>query len=301
VTETETDKIARVMAAVVKAATGPLLARIAELEAARAADPYAARLSAVETRCDAMDGDMGDMNDQMAGCAEDITAHEARMTAIEAMMAELMAVGKAVGEVNERVLVMREDLALAKAMTFRVDAIEARPALQDEVLALQVEVEAVRGVALGLSGQVQELEARPFGTREFWNEMSSAATVTRERLEALEQRAAVPGPAGIAGKDGAPGLTGKDGADGLAGRDGAPGVSGKDGDAGPAGADGQMGSQGERGLSAEPDEDDIPDEEMTAAFTELLRKELALEPMQMQRRVIRDAHGKIERVVEEPV
>ena len=105
------------------------------------------------------------------------------------------------------------------------------------------------------------------------------------RLTSIEARPLVPGPPGIPGRDG---LNGKDGVDGQTGRDGASGLNGKDGAdavAGPiAGLDPAL---------------------ISASADMLLRKELAsldaAAPPRMAKRIIRDARGKIERVIEEPV
>ena len=101
------------------------------------------------------------------------------------------------------------------------------------------------------------------------------------RLDALELRAAVPGPRGeqgapgIDGKDGAPGVDGRDGAagrDGIDGKDGAPGIDGKDGvpgqdgSQGPAGRDGidgrdgKDGAPGEHGIDGKDGADGLPGE-----------------------------------------
>lgn len=47
--------------------------------------------------------------------------------------------------------------------------------------------------------------------------------------------------------------------------------------------------------------DELDAEAVAAALGDLLRKELAMEPVRMQKRVIRDAQGQIARVVEEPI
>lgn len=59
-----------------------------------------------------------------------------------------------------------------------------------------------------------------------------------KRLDAIEQRAAEPGPRGVDG------LPGRDGAAGAPGIDGAPGLRGADGPHGPAGRDGRDGLPG---------------------------------------------------------
>jgi integrin beta 3 len=83
----------------------------------------------------------------------------------------------------------------------------------------------------------------------------------RARIEALEGRAAVPGPMGPqgeAGADGAPGLDGRDGAPGPAGPAGERGIEGKagpqgeQGPAGIAGLDGKDGAPGRDGADGAP-------------------------------------------------
>lgn len=80
------------------------------------------------------------------------------------------------------------------------------------------------------------------------------------RVKALEQRAAVPGPAGErgqegtagpAGKDGAPGPRGEPGLAGAPGEKGVDGGPGRDGAAGRDGRDGKDGAPGERGPQGE--------------------------------------------------
>ena len=101
------------------------------------------------------------------------------------------------------------------------------------------------------------------------------------RLDALELRAAIPGPRGeqgapgIDGKDGAPGVDGRDGAvgrDGIDGKDGAPGIDGKDGAPGQDGSqgiagrdgidgrDGKDGAPGEHGIDGKDGADGLPGE-----------------------------------------
>jgi len=141
------------------------------------------------------------------------------------------------------------------------------------------------------------------------------------RLTSIEARPLVPGPPGIpgrdglngkdgvdgqTGRDGASGLNGKDGVDGQTGRDGASGLNGKDG------ADGQTGRDGASGLNGKDGADAVAgpiaglDPALISASADmLLRKELAsldaAAPPRMAKRIIRDARGKIERVIEEPV
>jgi len=126
---------------------------------------------------------------------------------------------------------------------------------------------------------------------------------------------------GVDGKDGAPGARGDKGLDGAHGRDG---IDGKDGAVGLAGRDGIDGKDGAAGLNGK---DGAPadlapvvarleavemalgpaltSDAIAASFDGFLRKELAAltgpAPSRIQKRVIRDVHGKVERVIEEPV
>lgn len=138
------------------------------------------------------------------------------------------------------------------------------------------------------------------------------------RVEAVEARAPVPG------RDGAPGLNGKDGApgrDGANGKDGlpgAPGVNGTDGAPGPRGEKGERGDVGPAGPAAVLPEawaarmaaletrqlEEVPSDEIVAALTGLVRRDLlgALPSVpKMQKRILRDRHGKIETVIDEPI
>ncbi len=118
-----------------------------------------------------------------------------------------------------------------------------------------------------------------------------------------------PGPAGTNGLDGQPG---EKGLDGIAGRDGVDGKHGIDG------VDGKDAAIDDRVLQAWDDgladarariKDleavvawDVPDD-LTARVEAELRKELALvvpTGRRTQKRIVRDAHGRLERVVEEP-
>jgi hypothetical protein len=46
---------------------------------------------------------------------------------------------------------------------------------------------------------------------------------------------------------------------------------------------------------------DLSADEIALAMTDLLRKELAIDPLRMQKRIVRDADGKIDRVIDEVV
>ena len=136
------------------------------------------------------------------------------------------------------------------------------------------------------------------------------------------------GPQGERGEKGADGLIGQPGPQGERGQDGTPGVHGKDGrdgigltgglitqeghlaltlsdgtthDVGPV--VGPPGAKGADGLVSAP----VPGldaEILTTSADMLLRKELAAldaaAPPRMMKRIIRDARGKIERVIDEP-
>ncbi|MEO8682080.1 MAG: hypothetical protein ABI665_23740 [Vicinamibacterales bacterium] len=150
------------------------------------------------------------------------------------------------------------------------------------------------------------------------------------QVETLEQREPVIGPAGENGLDGRAGIDGKDGSPGPPGppgekgEPGAPGPAGR-GLVGERGADGPIGPSGEKG---EPGRDadgalvaaleqriagvetrladlptELPADELSHAFADLLRKELPelAAPVRMQKRVVRDSQGKVERVIDEPV
>jgi integrin beta 3 len=124
-----------------------------------------------------------------------------------------------------------------------------------------------------LEARATEAVGRPIITNELWETMTSFVESTRARLDWVEGRALLPGPAGPAGpagKDGAPGANGKDGTpgrdgvdgvsvmglkgdDGADGKDGAPGRDGRDAlpMPGPAGRDGIDGKDGKDGVSFE--------------------------------------------------
>jgi len=161
--------------------------------------------------------------------------------------------------------------------------------------------------------------------------IKEAMTPVVGRILTLEAQIRIPGPIGPSGEkglDGTPGRDGKDGMPGEKGLDGTPGRDGKDGMPGEKGLDGTPGRDGKDGAPGPPGRDGRdgqsiqgpPGEKGSAAVVEstpgldpaliaasadaLLRKEFAaLEaaaPARMTKRVIRDARGKIERVIEEP-
>lgn len=89
----------------------------------------------------------------------------------------------------------------------------------------------------GLTGRVEELETRPAVT-------GPAGKDGRDGIDGKDGAAGAPG---AAGKDGADGLHGKDGRDGIDGKDGAVGLNGKDGRDGLNGKDGAAGLNGKDG------------------------------------------------------
>ena len=128
-----------------------------------------------------------------------------------------------------------------------------------------------------------------------------------ERMTALEQwmkelreRAAVPGPPGP------PGADGRDGIDGAKGDPGAPGPAGPQGERGTDVDGAELLSLKSRLSALEVPADRLSDADLTAACEDLTRKAFgelptATPPRRMQKRVIRDREGKIQRIVEEPV
>lgn len=182
-----------------------------------------------------------------------------------------------------------------------------------------------------LRTEVADMKARPAVSPETVDAVKDIALDVRSRLLAVESRQAVPGPPGERGEKGADGLIGQPGPPGERGEkgaDGTPGVNGKDGRAGIGVAgglitqDGRLvltlsdgtthevgavvgppGAKGADGLVAAP----VPGldaEVLTTSADMLLRKELAAldaaAPPRMMKRIIRDARGKIERVIDEP-
>jgi len=134
------------------------------------------------------------------------------------------------------------------------------------------------------------------------------------------------GPQGIAGRDGAAGLNGRDGgvgekgADGLNGKDGVS-ITGPQGPRGDRGSDGSPGLNGKDAIFDRAELDaivtrvngidtklaalpvEVSPEDLAQQFAALLKKELdaIAPPVRMQKRIIRDAQGRPDRVVEEPV
>lgn len=85
--------------------------------------------------------------------------------------------------------------------------------------------------------------------------MTDWETFTRglpDRVDALEQRAPVPGPPGVDGADGAQGPPGVDGSPGAPGPPGQQGIAGVKGDPGVPGLPGTPGLQGTQGLQGVP-------------------------------------------------
>lgn len=133
------------------------------------------------------------------------------------------------------------------------------------------------------------------------------------------------------------GADGQRGADGIQGADGSMGPQGSIGERGYQGEVGQRGPQGEKGADGINGKDAIFDrtefdtlamrvagfssalnrmdatiqalpvevspDELAQQFADLLKKELdaIVPPTRTQKRVIRDAHGRVDRVIEEPV
>ena len=123
------------------------------------------------------------------------------------------------------------------------------------------------------------------------------------RLAALEARAPVPGPAGQNGRDGKDGAPGLNGADGRDGKDGASGVQGE---RGLPGSDAVLPADWVPRLIAleQRDAELVTEAEIVTELTSLFRRELLgvlPAPPKMQKRIIRDAKGKIDRVIEEPI
>ena len=123
------------------------------------------------------------------------------------------------------------------------------------------------------------------------------------RLAALEARAPVPGPPGQDGRDGKDGAPGPAGQDGRDGKDGASGVQGE---RGLPGSDAVLPADWVPRLIAleQRDAELVTEAEIVTELTSLFRRELLgvlPAPPKMQKRIIRDAKGKIDRVVEEPI
>jgi integrin beta 3 len=107
-----------------------------------------------------------------------------------------------------------------------------------------VVVAAVRAAMAPVLARVKDLEARPQLTPELRELVTESAIAMVRRIEALETRAALPGPAGERGPAGEPG---RDGADGRDGQPGVPGVPGRDGAPGERGEKGTDGASGRDG------------------------------------------------------
>lgn len=157
--------------------------------------------------------------------------------------------------------------------------------------------------------------------------MKEIADGLAERIAVLEQRAAMPGPPGspgLPGEKGLDGTPGEPGAPGERGETGPQGLQGEKGDRGEPGVNGTDGINGKDGLDVddamlldlqvrlsaiEASHSDAPQdlapEHLAASFAVILRKQLdpssILPPVRMQRRVLRDKQGKVDRVIEEPV
>ncbi len=121
---------------------------------------------------------------------------------------------------------------------------------------------AVAKATAPLLTRITALEARGALTPEYVASTAESMIALVARVEAIEQRAAVPGPAGevgpqgTQGEPGPPGPMGNKGADGVGlegprgaqGEKGVDGVAGRDGLAGVQGQAGRDGVNGERGL-----------------------------------------------------
>lgn len=113
----------------------------------------------------------------------------------------------------------------------------------------------------------------------------------------------LPGERGEKGEPGQAGPQGERGLDGSIGKDGAPGLDGKDGlsvslEDVAALVDGVI----EKQLALRQKSDDVLDEAAIAReLVEVLEREVGLTPLRTQKRVVRDAQGRVERVVDEPV
>jgi hypothetical protein len=145
-------------------------------------------------------------------------------------------------------------------MDNRIEALEARPeAKAYDDASVRRQMDDINRRLSSMESLTKSVGAMAEGRVAF---VEGALTALRERVAAVDTRAAVPGPVGPAGpvgpsgpqglagkdgvngKDGAPGLNGKDGEDGLDGRDG---IDGADGAAGKAGVDGKAGEAGAAG------------------------------------------------------
>jgi hypothetical protein len=123
--------------------------------------------------------------------------------------------------------------------------------------------------------------------------IKAALGPVRLRLDTLETKAAIPGPPGPAGPPGERGLAG-------VGLDGPPGPPG------PAGRDAVLPDDWAARLKAieATHGEAVTEPEIVVAISDLLRREVlgVLPPgPKMQKRILRDKHGKIDRVIDEPV
>jgi len=171
-----------------------------------------------------------------------------------------------------------------------------------------------------LLAKISALEARPLardGEKGLDGKSGVDGKDGRDGEKGLDGKSGLDGKDG---RDGEKGLDGKSGLDGKDGRDGEKGLDGKPGDLGPEGPmgpqgvpgrdgrdgiglPGPAGAKGADGLVVETVPGLSP-EVVSASVDMLLRKELAAldaaTPPRMTKRIIRDARGKIERVIEEP-
>lgn len=100
-----------------------------------------------------------------------------------------------------------------------------------------------------------------------------------ERLAVLEARAPVPGPAGERGDQGAPGVVDPTGLAAVTAR---------------------LDQVTVQVTALEARDGELSGEEVIAAMSDLLRKELAIEPARMQRRILRADGSELGRVVDAP-
>lgn len=136
----------------------------------------------------------------------------------------------------------------------------------------------------------------------------------RADVAALKSAPPVPGPigpAGPAGERGEVGLQGERGEQGLVGLKGDTGEPGRPGDQGLHGEKGDTGTVDTSIVKSLTDrldeltavvatrEPDLSADDLSAAMSDLFRKELSLEPLRVTRRVVRDAQGRVASVVDE--
>jgi integrin beta 3 len=216
---TETETIAQVIVASVRAAMGPYVADVKVLQS---------QLATWEARW----GDLGALRERVA-VVESKSQHRSGLAPEPTLSVDLLA----------------PVLARVEALETRVDGDAVR--LEGYVANLQRDVAAD-------TDRLAAVEARPHLTPELRESIAESAINICRRLDALETKAPAPGVDGkdgrdgLNGTDGANGLDGKDGAngrDGNDGRDGQPGVPGV------AGRDGAPGERGEKGLDGAPGRD----------------------------------------------